>query len=56
MPWPPFELVPNFAPSVVGGQEGTDDELAGPDRDDRSADILDDQEVLVPHRGWARGS
>jgi hypothetical protein len=36
---------------VVGREERADDELAGFDRGDRAADILDDAAVLVPHRG-----
>ena len=35
---------------VVGGEERTDDELAGLDGCDRAADLLDDAAVLVPHR------
>src|SRR5439155_16488839 len=35
---------------VVGGEERADDELAGLDRGDRAADLLDDAAVLVPHR------
>src|SRR5271165_1929117 len=36
---------------VIGGKEGTDNELAGFDRGDRAADLLDDAAVLVTHRG-----
>jgi hypothetical protein len=36
---------------VVGREERADDELAGPDRPDGAADLLDDAAVLVPHRG-----
>src|SRR5206468_3069584 len=36
---------------VVGRGERADDELAGLDRGDRPADLLDDAAVLVPHRG-----
>jgi hypothetical protein len=35
---------------VVGGEERADDELAGPDRADLAADLLDDADVLVAHR------
>src|SRR5581483_9907111 len=36
---------------VVGGEEGADDELPGLDVLDRAADLLDDADVLVAHRG-----
>ena len=35
--------------SVVGREERTDDELAGPDRGDRGPDLLHDSGVLVSH-------
>jgi hypothetical protein len=35
---------------VVGSGEGSDDKLPGLDRGNRTADLLDDAAVLVPHR------
>src|SRR5262249_48484792 len=37
---------------VVAGEERADDELPGLDGVDVAADLLDDADVLVPHRGW----
>src|SRR6266581_2182533 len=39
---------------VIGGEERTDNELAGLDRGDLTADFLDDAAVLVPHRARLR--
>src|SRR5207249_7920465 len=36
---------------VVGGEERTDDELAGFHRGDRATHLLDDAAILVPHGG-----
>src|SRR2546426_7039648 len=49
-------LVARFAngTGVIGGEERTDDELAGLDRGDLTADFLDDAAVLVPHRARLR--
>jgi hypothetical protein len=38
---------------VVGSEEGADHELAGFDRGDLRADLRDEADVLVTHRGWA---
>ena len=41
---------PAVGTGVVGSGEGSDDKLAGLDRGNRTADLLDDAAVLVPHR------
>jgi hypothetical protein len=45
-------LVPGAADlaGVVGGEERADDELAGRQGEDLAAHLLDDADVLVPHR------